>query len=365
MTAPDTGEQLQVTSTATVFADHVLWKYDVHNSGAIAVKQFGVVTDAGEGDNGTSSLGWDYDTADISWSAGPTDPVLAPGGNATFSFTTPSGTVGDANVVIDGEGPNATVLGPAADDSQHEPAQPVSLVALDAPDNSAAAYSVAGQAGTSTGMFRVSRAHTDLTKSLTVYYTVQPNTGPGDNVNAVAGVEYSALSGSVTIPAGQTSAAIMVNPLAPVTTGVRDVSVTLSESDDYEGNTEFPVTVAINELNSPTPPQLGNWYPFPVGSQPIVWPEGGDSNGSKLGSTVSTAMIFVWRYMPATENARWRLVGRSLGITLTRRPGSPFPGRLICPPHRPEAISHSAPLRSRRSLTGNTMALPGPTTFLP
>jgi hypothetical protein len=81
------------------------------------------------------------------------------------------------------------------------------------------------------GSFLVSLSQAFPT-SITVPYTVVP-----DPSNAVAGTDYFALSGFLTIPAGQTSASIPVNPIptdAALPAGGKDVGVILSGSLDYK-----------------------------------------------------------------------------------------------------------------------------------
>jgi len=51
--------------------------------------------------------------------------------------------------------------------------------------------------------------------------------------NAIAGVDYQALSGTVTVPAGSTSATIQIVPLFTATTGAKTVVITLIDTQDY------------------------------------------------------------------------------------------------------------------------------------
>lgn len=51
--------------------------------------------------------------------------------------------------------------------------------------------------------------------------------------NAVAGTDYQTLSGTVTVPAGATSATIQIVPLFTATTGVKTVTTTLIDTQDY------------------------------------------------------------------------------------------------------------------------------------
>jgi subtilisin-like proprotein convertase family protein len=91
------------------------------------------------------------------------------------------------------------------------------------------------------GQFTVTRTG-DLTNPLTVNYTV--------GGTATAGVDYTALSGSVTIPGGQASATISVPPLLVPPTA-RTVIATLSASANYTIGTS-PATVTITS-QAPAP----------------------------------------------------------------------------------------------------------------
>ena len=92
----------------------------------------------------------------------------------------------------------------------------VSIVATDA---------VAAEAGLDTGTFTVSRDGI-TTAPLTVNYTVSGT--------ATNGVDYQLLSGSLTIPAGQASATIVVTPIDDsLFEGNETVIVTLSSSASY------------------------------------------------------------------------------------------------------------------------------------
>jgi hypothetical protein len=90
LTVPSNGGTLSVVSTATTFADSVLWEYTVTNSTSHSLGQF---TISGQPDTVTdtsNSLGWTPDSADIGWTAGSSSDYLAPGQTAYFAFTTPS-----------------------------------------------------------------------------------------------------------------------------------------------------------------------------------------------------------------------------------------------------------------------------------
>jgi len=97
---------------------------------------------------------------------------------------------------------------------------------------------------TQTGLYVFSRAGL-TTSPLTVYYAV---TG-----TAVAGTNYIALPGSVTIPVGQTSASVPVAPLwDQVYVGDKTVVVTISANSLYAIATPSSATVIIKDSDLPT-----------------------------------------------------------------------------------------------------------------
>jgi Calx-beta domain len=104
----------------------------------------------------------------------------------------------------------------------------------------------ASESSGDTGTFTVSRTG-DLTNSLTVSYIVG-----GD---AVSGTDYAALSGSVVIPAGSSSAPITVTPLQDgPSEDVEGVNVGLVSGNDYTvGNAS---TDTIDILSAPATPQV-------------------------------------------------------------------------------------------------------------
>jgi hypothetical protein len=145
--------------------------------------------------------------------------------------------------------------------------------------------------GTSTGAFLVRRSG-DLGGALTVAYTVQ--TDPGNPFLAAPGVDYNALSGTVTIPAGQRAAAIMVQPIEIADAHIqKDINLTLSPSSDYiiDGAT---ATVWISQnAGYATQPYYEDGYHFPV---PSVIFDNLDGAAAELpGGQVSTGVVVVWR----------------------------------------------------------------------
>jgi hypothetical protein len=104
----------------------------------------------------------------------------------------------------------------------------VTIAALDA---------TATEAGATTGAFRVSRTGSTAS-SLTVYYSVAGTATPG--------TDYTALPGSVTIPAGVAAANILVKPINDtVMEGNESVVMTLSSKPTYTIGSPSAATVTI------------------------------------------------------------------------------------------------------------------------
>jgi hypothetical protein len=95
----------------------------------------------------------------------------------------------------------------------------------------------ATEAGPTTGIFTVSRTGSTATP-LTVYYTV--------GGTATKGSDYTTLPGSVTIPAGSSSAPIIVTPIDDaLVEGNETVVVKLSSKPTYAVGTPSSATVTI------------------------------------------------------------------------------------------------------------------------
>ena len=110
-------------------------------------------------------------------------------------------------------------------------------VTINATDNTAT------EAGATTGTFTVSRTGS-TSSALTVYYAVSGT--------AASGSDYSALSGSVTIPAGSSTATITVIPINDTSVESDEtVIVTLSTNASYTVGTPNSATVTItsDDLN--------------------------------------------------------------------------------------------------------------------
>jgi hypothetical protein len=89
------------------------------------------------------------------------------------------------------------------------------------------------------GVFMVTRTGS-TTASLDVFYTV---TGTATN-----GTDYTVLAGSVTIPAGQSSAAVVVGPIDDSDVeGPETVILTLVDAAGYSVGTSNTATVTIGD----------------------------------------------------------------------------------------------------------------------
>src|SRR6185312_4950595 len=190
---------------------------------------------------GTAVNGTDYQSlsATVTIAAGqstatitvtPIDDSLAEG-NETVVLTLS----GSANYVV-GTPASATVI--IIDD---EP--PLPVVTITASDATATENNPAD-----TGIFTVSRTGSTVS-SLGVSYTI--------GGSAVSGTDYQSLSGTVTIPAGQTTAPITVVPIDDsAVEGNETVVVTLSGNSNYTVGTPGSATVTIVDNDVPAGPSL-------------------------------------------------------------------------------------------------------------
>ncbi|HEY1378291.1 MAG TPA: hypothetical protein VGF55_15945 [Gemmataceae bacterium] len=79
--------QAEVTSTATVFADHVLWEYRIKNTGAyVSLRSFEPGNPGGLATAESHPSGWTW--YGYFWSISDTNAALLPGQEAYFSYTT-------------------------------------------------------------------------------------------------------------------------------------------------------------------------------------------------------------------------------------------------------------------------------------
>jgi hypothetical protein len=136
---------------------------------------------------------------------------------------------GNETVVVTlSSGPAYTIGSPSSATVTIISDERVTIAALDA---------TATEAGATTGAFRVSRTGSTAS-SLTVYYSVAGTATPG--------TDYTALPGSVTIPAGVAAANIVVRPINDtVMEGSETVVVTLSSKPAYTIGSPSAATVTI------------------------------------------------------------------------------------------------------------------------
>lgn len=103
---------------------------------------------------------------------------------------------------------------------------------------------IASETGTDTGSVVFTRTG-DLSRSLTVNYLV--------GGTAVSGQDYRALSGAITIPAGQPSAALVIQPRDNrIRDGGNTVDIILSDSPTYNAGSPSVATVFIQDGAVPT-----------------------------------------------------------------------------------------------------------------
>ena len=108
----------------------------------------------------------------------------------------------------------------------------------------AATDQTASEAGPDPGVFTVSRTGS-TPSALTVNYSAAGNATPGS--------DYTALSGTVVIPAGAASAPIIVTPIDDaIVEASQTVIVTLTAGSDYTLGTPKTATVTITDNDKPT-----------------------------------------------------------------------------------------------------------------
>lgn len=123
--------------------------------------------------------------------------------------------------------------------------------------------------GPTPGQFTVTRTGNTST-SLTVSYSIASIAG-----SAIANTDYTALSGTLTIPSGQSSAVIPVNPIANNrATSSPTVQLTLNDDPGYFVDSPGTATVTIQEI---TPFQAWEMSPSVFGANATVPGIGGES----------------------------------------------------------------------------------------
>lgn len=159
-------------------------------------------------------------TGQFSWT-----PTLDQGGDYDLLFTASDGSLSDT------QGTTISVSDSAA------------LVSIKASDANASEMGT----GTDTGKFKVTRTPTSAT-ALTVYYTIGTGSGMATN-----GTDYTALSGSVTIPANAAAATITVSPKNDaLAEGRETVFVMLSSNATYTIVNPSSATVYLHDDEKPT-----------------------------------------------------------------------------------------------------------------
>lgn len=154
----------------------------------------------------------------------PTVTYTSPSATGTLTFTPVAGQNGTATITVTVTDDGGTANGGVNTFARTFtvtviPIAGLPTVTATAPDP------FANEAGLTTGKFRVSRAGS-MVNALTVFYTVGGNATPGS--------DYVALPGSVTIPAGQSSADIFVTPLQDNLQELPEtITITLSSNTGY------------------------------------------------------------------------------------------------------------------------------------
>jgi hypothetical protein len=279
------GKEVDVTSVATTFADHVLWEYWVHNQNYVGTGQghgqldvglfttLHVVTDNADIFNMSGWRNLDAGAAGpVGWMAGQNDALLAPGQEMYFAYSTPASAIGHVTAIASeadfANQASGQVLGPV-------PAMVTADIA--AADPTATSWEQDG-GGVTPGTLVVTRDG-DTSAALTLDYTVGGNAAPG--------VDFQPLEGSVTIPAGQPSAIISVIPLHRVTLGSSTLTVSFASLSGYFGGFHTSGNLTIlhtlggewDDGATPTPPAT-EVATAPDGRSVLVWTAAGPDFGS-------------------------------------------------------------------------------------
>jgi acetyl esterase/lipase len=218
---------------------------------------------------GTAELGVDYNA--------PMSAVFPAGAGTVTVDLTP---IEDSRV----EGAETAVLTLIPDAAYRiDPGQAAATATIGEDDSAAGLPAVtltastpgASESGTA-GAFTVTRTGS-TSAALTVSYAVSGT--------AANGADYAALSGSVTIPAGQGSAAVTVAPLADATPEPAEtVILTLVPTDRYAVGSPATASVALSDVRDGSKPIVSASATDPTASE-----QGGDSGAFTLSRTGSTA----------------------------------------------------------------------------
>jgi hypothetical protein len=112
----------------------------------------------------------------------------------------------------------------------------------------------AAEAALNPGVLTVTRSGSSAA-SLTIDYTV--------GGTATAGSDYTALSGSITIAAGQTSATISILPVDDTAVeGSESVTLTLSADPSYRVDANGSATVTIADDDTSSAPSWSRYLPL-------------------------------------------------------------------------------------------------------
>jgi hypothetical protein len=137
------------------------------------------------------------------------------------------------------------------------------------------------------GQFTVTRTGA-TTNSLTVKYATSGS--------AVSGTDYTALSGSVTIPAGASSATISFTPLEDSGVSSPTVTITLSADNPYTIGSPASATATIEELTA-----YQSWKTSEFGSGATNPAIGGDT-ADPSGNGVANLLSYAFASNPLTPN---------------------------------------------------------------
>jgi len=194
--------------------------------------------------------------------------TIAPGQTFWIRWADTNDAGNDAGLAIDNLTLSASVAPP--------PAGPVVTIA--------ATDAAAAESGTTVnpGTFTVTRTG-DTTAALTVNYTIG---GTATNTN-----DYSTLSGSVVIPAGETSAAIALTPVNDATVeGNETVILTLQDGASYDLGATSSATVTIADNTSGTLKKVGG-FTSTFGAEIPAFDAGSDRLFVVAGTTVEVYSV--------------------------------------------------------------------------
>jgi hypothetical protein len=188
--------------------------------------------------SGTATNGIDYNTLSGS--------VLIPAGQAKATITVTS----RQDVVQNGD---RTVVATLLSNPAYNIATPglatITIIDDDTAITLAVPQSIASEDGTSTGTFTFTRTGS-TNNTLTVYFNIFGT--------AIIGVDYTAISNSIEIPAGTNRAYLVITALADsIREATETLVLTLQDLPEYSVSTTTPQTVSIIDNNSGGLPAVG------------------------------------------------------------------------------------------------------------